>query len=63
MITRDQLIAVLEAASPFIEVAKATHKGEYTPELEDDEYISVYHHDIRAKHFRALKRAVEGLLT
>ena len=51
-----------EAILPFLEVEAATHAGEYSWEMDDDEYISVYHHDIRAKHFRALKKAVEGFI-
>ena len=51
-----------EAIKPFLEVEAATHAGEWSPELEDDDYISVYHHDIRVKHFRALKKAVKGFI-
>jgi hypothetical protein len=51
---------LLEALKPFLEVEKATHAGEYTYEMEDDEYISVYHLDIRAKHFRALRKAIDN---
>lgn len=61
MIDSDPIKALIEACKPFIEVAKATHKGEFNPELGDDDYISVYHYDIRAKHFRHLKKAVEAL--
>lgn len=52
------LPALLKALEPFLKVEKATHKGRYTDELEDNEYISVYHFDIKVSHFRALKKAL-----
>jgi len=61
---REKIAKLRAALEPFAKIAAETRPDldlggyrEYT--MDDDEYISVYHLDIRVKHFRAAETALK----